>query len=101
MPEAYIYNEELAGTRARVADFTAQHFRLNARLGEPYWDAARIEPVSAELAAQLALFAALGMVAHSNHEAHVADGLALVIAGLGVHPTRFDQPHLPVQATAI
>src|SRR3546814_4859625 len=45
MPEADIYNEELAGTRARVADFTAQHFRLNARIGEPYWDAARIEQI--------------------------------------------------------
>src|SRR3546814_8921890 len=64
----------LAGTRARVADFTAQHFRLNARIGEPYWDAARAAPVSAELAAKIDLFAARGMFAHYNHEAHVEDG---------------------------
>src|SRR3546814_18797158 len=74
----------LAGTRARVADFTAQHFRLNARIGEPYWDAARAAPVSAELAAKIDLFAARGMFAHYNHEAHVEVGWAVVMAGHGV-----------------
>ncbi|MGH6632030.1 MAG: tryptophan 7-halogenase, partial [Sphingopyxis sp.] len=73
MPEADIYNEEIAGTRAGVTDFTAQHFRLNARTGESFWDAARAAPVSAELASKIDLFAARGMFAHFNHEAHVED----------------------------
>ncbi len=90
MPEADIYNEELAGTRARVTDFTAQHFRLNARNGEPLWDAARAAPVSAELASKIDLFAARGMFAHFNHEAHVEDSWALVMAGHGVTPRSFD-----------
>ena len=101
MPEADIYNEEMAGTRARVADFTAQHFRLNARTGEPYWDAARAAPISAELAAKIDLFAARGMFAHYNHEAHVEDSWALVMAGHGVTPRSFDPQALLVEDQAL
>ena len=101
MPEADIYNEELAGTRARVADFTAQHFRLNARTGEPFWDAARAAPVSAELAAKIDLFAARGMFAHYNHEAHVEDSWALVMAGHGVTPRSFDPQALLTEDQAL
>ena len=90
MPEALIYNEELAGSHARVGDFTAQHFRLNARNGERFWDDARAAPVSAELAGKIDLFAARGMFAHFNHEAHVEDGWALCMAGHGVVPRSFD-----------
>ena len=101
MREADIYNEEMAGTRARVADFTAQQFRLNARIGEPYWDAARAAPVSAELAAKIDLFAARGMFAHYNHEAHVEDSWALVMAGHGVTPRSFDPQALLTQDQAL
>ncbi len=90
MPEADIYNQEIAGTKARVADFTAQHFRLNARAREPFWDAARSAPISAELASKIDLFAARGMFAPYNHEAHVEDSWALVMAGHGVIPRSFD-----------
>ncbi|WP_447756076.1 tryptophan 7-halogenase [Sphingopyxis fribergensis] len=90
MPEADIYNEEIAGTWARVTDFTAQHFRLNARGGEPFWDDARAAPISAELASKIDLFAARGMFAHVNHEAHVEDSWALVMAGHGITPRSFD-----------
>lgn len=101
MPEARIYNEELAGARARVADFTAQHFRLNARAGEPFWDAARAAPISAELAAKIDLFAARGMFAHFNHEAHVEDSWALVMAGHGVTPRSFDPQALLTEDQAL
>ncbi len=97
MPEADIYNEEIAGARARVTDFSAQHFRLNARLGEPFWDAARAVPISPELAAKIDLFAARGMFAHFNHEAHVEGSWALVMAGHGVVPRSFDPQALLVE----
>lgn len=90
MPEADIYNEELVGSRARVGDFAAQHLRLNARAGEPFWDGARTAPVSLELRAKLDLFAGRGMFAHGNHEAHVEDSWALCMAGHGVVPRSFD-----------
>src|SRR3546814_20302856 len=86
---------------ARAADFTAQHFRLNARIGDPYGDAARAAPVSAEFAAKIDLFAARGMFAHYNHEAHVEDGWALVMAGHGVTPRSFDPQALLVEDQAL
>jgi len=90
MPEADIYNEELSGSRARAGDFAAQHFRLNARQGEPFWDRARAEQVSPELASKIDLFAGRGMFAHGNHEAHNEDSWALCMAGHGVVPRSFD-----------
>lgn len=101
MPEADIYNEELTGSRARVGDFTAQHFHLNARGGEPFWDFARAAPVSPELAGKIDLFAARGMFAHGNHEAHVEDGWALCMAGHGVVPRSFDPQALLVEDQAL
>jgi tryptophan halogenase len=101
MPEAAIYNEELGGSRARVGDFAAQHFRLNGRTGEPFWDAARAWPVLPELTAKLDLFAARGMFAHGNHEAHVEDSWALCMAGHGVVPRGFDPQALLVEEQAL
>lgn len=101
MPEANIYNEEMAGTRSRIADFTTQHFRLNARTGDAWWDAQRARPVSSELAAKIALFAARGMFAHANHEAHVEDGWALCMAGHGVVPRSSDPQAYLVEEPAL
>lgn len=100
MPEAEIYNEEITGTWSRVRDFTAQHFRLNAR-SEPFWTDARTAPISPELAAKIDLFAARGMFAHFNHEAHVEDGWALVMAGHGIVPGGFDPQALRVEDQAL
>lgn len=100
MPEADIYNDEMGGSRARVRDFTAQHFRLNAR-PEPFWDAARRAPVSAELAAKIDLFAARGMFAHFGHEAHVEDGWALCMTGHGLVPRGHDPQGLAVPDQAL
>ncbi len=95
MPEAALYTSELAGTRARIDDFSAQHFHLARRAGA-YWDAARAAPVSAALAAKRDLFAARGMFAHFDHEAHVEDGWALCMAGHGIVPRSPDPQALTV-----
>ena len=101
MPEAALYTDELRGTRARVADFSAQHFRLATRSGSPFWDAAPAAPISRELAAKIDLFAARGMVAHFDHEAHVDDGWALCMAGHGVVPRSHDAQALLVEDQAL
>lgn len=85
MPEADIYNREMAGSRGRAGDFSAQHFRLNRR-SEPFWEAARMAPISAELEAKIELFVARGMFAHFSHEAHVEDAWALAMTGHGLLP---------------
>ncbi len=89
MPEADIYNEEIAGSQARVADFTAMHFRLARRRG-PFWDAARARPISDILARKIALFEARGMIAHLNHEAHVDDSWMFCMTGHGLIPRSSD-----------
>lgn len=101
MPEAEIYNDELAGSRARIGDFAAQHFRLNGRTGEPWWDTARAAPISPELTAKIDLFAARGMFAHVNYEAHVEDGWALCMAGHGVVPRSYDPQAMLVTDQAL
>ncbi|MEG3180258.1 tryptophan 7-halogenase [Sphingomonas sp. LT1P40] len=100
MPEADIYNDEMAGSRARIAEFSAQHFRLNGR-SEPFWEAARAAPVSHELESKISLFAARGMFAHHAHEAHVEDGWALCMAGHGVVPRSHDPQALLVEDQAL
>ncbi len=100
MPEAGIYNDEMAGSRVRIAEFSAQHFRLNG-CDEPFWKAARAAPVSPELESKIALFAARGMFAHHAHEAHVEDGWALCMAGHGVVPRSHDPQALLVEDQAL
>lgn len=100
MPEADIYNGELNGSRARVKDFTAQHFRLNGR-ADAFWSAARARPISDELAAKIELFSARGMFAHFGHEAHVEDGWALCMAGHAIVPRGFDPQILSVEEPAL
>ena len=101
MPESAIYNDEIAGQRARIADFTAQHFHLNARQGEPFWDEARARPISPELRAKIDLFAARGKFAHGNHEAHVEDSWALCMAGHGLTPRSSDPQAAGVEEAAL
>lgn len=89
MPEAGIYNEEMAGSQARVADFTATHFRLAGREGA-FWNTARARPVSDILARKIALFEARGVIAHLNHEAHVDDSWMFCLTGHGLVPRSSD-----------
>ena len=90
MAEAAIYDSEIGGQLARIADFHAMHFRLNRRPGEPFWDAVRVAPVSAELQAKIALFRARGMFAHYDHEPYVDESWALCMAGHGLVPEGYD-----------
>jgi tryptophan halogenase len=90
MPEAGIYNEELAAWHARLRDFDAVPYALNRRTGEPFWDAARARPVSAELDARIALFGARGMGAQYNQDSFVDDEWQACFVGLGLNPRAWD-----------
>ena len=90
MAEAALYDSEIGGQLARIADFHAMQYRLNRRHGEPFWDAARAKPVSLELDAKLALFRARGMFAHFDHEPYVDESWALCMAGQGLIPEGYD-----------
>lgn len=90
MPEAGIYNEELAGWSARMRDFAALPHALNGRKGEPFWDAARTRPVSTDLEARIALFAGRGMVAAYHQDSFAEDEWETCLLGLGILPESWD-----------
>ncbi|MEN3745972.1 tryptophan 7-halogenase [Sphingomonas sp. HF-S3] len=90
MPEAGIYNDELAGWSARMRDFAAVPHALNGRQGEPFWDAARARPISSDLEARIALFAARGMVAAYHQDSFAEDEWETCLLGLGVMPESWD-----------
>ncbi len=86
MVEAGIYNDEVVLHYLRLRDFQAAHYRLNARVGEPFWDEARAAPVSDLLEAKIALFGARGMVAQHNQEAFNEDSWQSLLVGHGIVP---------------
>lgn len=90
MPEAGIYNEELAEWHARLRDFDAAFYSLNRRKGEPFWDAAGTRPVSDALDARISLFGARGMVAQYNQDSFADDEWQACFLGLGLVPRAWD-----------
>lgn len=90
MPEADIYNEELAGWNARMREFEAAHYALNRRSGEPFWDDPRARPISPELDARISLFGARGMAAQYNQDSFAEDEWQAIFLGHGVVPRSWD-----------
>jgi tryptophan halogenase len=89
MPEAAIYNEELAAWHARLRDFDAARYALSQR-AEPFWAAARARPRSAELDARIKLFSARGMISEYNQESFAADEWQVCFLGQGLMPRSWD-----------
>lgn len=90
MIERDIYNEEVVAHQRRLRDFQTAHYRLNARVGEPFWDAVRERSVGDDLLAKLDLFAARGMVAQYNHETFNTDSWQAMLIGHGLIPRTYD-----------
>jgi tryptophan 7-halogenase len=89
MPEAAIYNEEIAAFSARLGDFQAAHYTLNRR-DEPFWTAARERPISDELRAKIDLFEARGRIAQYNQESFSEDEWIVAFLGHGLVPRSYD-----------
>ena len=86
MPEADGYNIVVSAHAENLRDFTAAHYRLNQREGEPFWDAARAAPGPASLDAKLSLFAARGQVPLYDEETFEIQNWAAIFIGHGVIP---------------
>jgi len=89
MPEAGIYNEELAAYHARLQDFDVAQYVLNRR-EEPFWQAARARPRSPELDARIDLFAARGMIIEFNQDSFAPEEWQASLIGAGVIPRSYD-----------
>ena len=89
MPEAGIYNEELANFHARLQDFDVAQYSLNGR-DEPFWQGARARPRSPELQARIDLFAARGMIIEFNQDSFAPDEWQALLIGAGLMPRSYD-----------
>lgn len=89
MPEAGIYNEELANYHARLTDFDVAQYVLGRR-DEPFWQAARARPQSPELSARISLFEARGMIIEFNQDSFAPDEWQTLMIGAGLMPRSYD-----------
>ena len=90
MVEADIYNDEVVAHYLRLRDFQLAHYCLNARDGEPFWDAVRAAPVPEALETKISLFQARGMIAQHNQESFNPDSWQSLLVGHGVIPRSSD-----------
>ena len=86
MAGADAYNQAFAAHAANLRDFQALHYRLNRRIDDPFWDAAREAPLPPSLQEKLDAFAATGEVPVGPQEALQADEWAAAFIGHGLVP---------------
>jgi tryptophan halogenase len=80
------YDRAMGSHLARIADFQAAHLALQRYAG-PFWDAARAQPVSEELAHLIDVFRARGELAPYEDESLPPDSWRALLMGHGVAPT--------------
>lgn len=90
MPEALAFNAAIASHVRNVRDFQIAHYRLNGRVGDPFWDAARGREGPASLEAKIGLFASRGLVALGDDEAFQEQNWAALFVGHGLIPRSYD-----------
>lgn len=69
-----------------IRDFLVLHYRANARVGDPFWDACRAMPIPDALAARIALFEATGRIHREHEELFTEEAWAQVMIGQGIVP---------------
>lgn len=90
MPEAEAYNLVVGAHLRHIRDFQAAHYKLNARNGERFWDAARAASVSPELAHRIEAFAARGITPVYDDETFEPQSWTALFAGHGQLPRAHD-----------
>ena len=88
--EAAPFNAAIAAHVSALRDFTVAHYRLNGRIGEPTWDAARQAEPPPELAAKLSLFGARGHVPLYDGETFAEQNWSACFVGHGLIPRSVD-----------
>ena len=90
MPEADIYNVEVASFSGRFSDFAAAPLALNQRTADPLWNDLRARPVSDAFERSVELFAARGRIPETSHESFERHEWATMLVGMGVTPRSYD-----------
>lgn len=80
------YNRLTHAEYDRIRDFIVLHYRANARVGEPFWDAARAMAPPDELARKLALWRTSARLSRRDEELFTEPGWTQVLLGQEVMP---------------
>ncbi len=70
----------------RIRDFLVLHYKANARVGDPFWDACRDMAIPASLEDKIDLFRATARVHREHEELFTEEGWYQVMIGQGVVP---------------
>ena len=71
----------------RIRDFLVLHYKANARVGDPFWDACRAMAIPDTLAEKIELFRASGRIHREHEELFTEEGWTQVMIGQDVMPT--------------
>lgn len=82
------YNRTMRTHFTHLRDFQSLHYVL-ARYEGPFWDHARVAPISGELAQRIDLFRARGDLAPWEHDDMPADSWRAFLAGHGLVPDSY------------
>lgn len=83
------YNKNLQAAFERIRDFQSAHYVLNRYAG-PFWERARLTPVSGDLMRRIGVFRARGHVVHYEDESFSIDDWQALLLGHGVLPETWD-----------
>lgn len=87
--EAAEYNRQSRALLNNVRDFTALHYALNGREGEPFWDTCRTIPLRDDLKYRIQLYENLGRVALYDEEPLEETSWIHLFDEQGVRPRRY------------
>jgi len=84
------YNRQAAMEFERIRDFLILHYKLNARHGEPLWDACRNMAIPDSLALKIAMFKSRGQTVIHEGDSFLDPSWISMFHGLGVTPAAYD-----------
>ncbi|HTM81547.1 tryptophan halogenase family protein [Asticcacaulis sp.] len=84
------YNRIMASHFERLRDFQISHFKLNQKVGDAFWDAARTEPPPSHLAHKIEMFKARALMPMYDDETFEIDSWLSSFLGHGLTPEAYD-----------
>ena len=84
------FNRHIDLEYRRVRDFLILHYKANARMGEPFWDACRTMAIPEELERKINLFRESAHIEHYQQGLFMTPSWLAVYIGQGVIPDAYD-----------
>jgi tryptophan 7-halogenase len=99
--EAAEYNRQSIDEAEAARDYAILHYKMNGRIGDPFWDQCRAMAVPDRLAHKIALYESCGRVAlHDGEVFEEADWIS-IYDSLGVQARCFDAQALGIPLPAV